>query len=70
MKEKTKEKSCALGIFFGKLIIVSFASLLFVFNCSVMWSALQNYFYEEEINITFGLIGLDLWSRSPRENQL
>lgn len=49
MKEKTKEKSCALGIFFGKLIIVSFASLLFVFNCSVMWSALQNYFYEEEI---------------------
>lgn len=45
MKEKTKEKSCI----FGRLLAVSFAFLLFVCNCSVTWSALQNYFYGEEI---------------------
>ena len=45
MKEKTKEKFCI----FGRLLAVSFAFLLFVCNCSVTWSALQNYFYGEEI---------------------
>ena len=49
MKEKTKEKSCILGSFFERWLIIFFAVFLFVCNCSVTWSALQNYFYAEEL---------------------
>lgn len=45
MEELTKEKS----FFPGRWLVISFAVLLFVCNCSVTWAALQNYFYAEEI---------------------
>lgn len=45
MEDITKEKS-----FFPRRWLVIFcAVLLFVCNCSVTWSALQNYFYAEEL---------------------
>lgn len=49
MEDITKEKSCIFGRFFRRWLIIFFAVFLFSFNCSVTWSALQNYFYAEEI---------------------